>query len=189
VAAAGDVDGDGYADVAVGAPLFRADQPGEGRAFVHLGNAGRGGWVRTLQQRSRSGARPIALFGLTGEEGSFRIRASFPVVPLTFSWAWPATPRAYLEWEVKPSGTPFDGSGIERSALGVPLVPGTGAVTLEETARLGLGARMQLTENASFHWRARVATDNPLFAHTPWFSQAGNTLSEAKLRRPELRPR
>jgi len=37
VASAGDVNGDGYDDVIVGAPLFDAGQPDEGRAFVYLG--------------------------------------------------------------------------------------------------------------------------------------------------------
>jgi len=39
VAAAGDVNGDGYADLAVGAPLFDAGQVDEGRVFVYLGSA------------------------------------------------------------------------------------------------------------------------------------------------------
>ncbi len=40
VAAAGDVDGDGFDDVLVGAPNFAAAGPGAGRAFVFLGVAG-----------------------------------------------------------------------------------------------------------------------------------------------------
>jgi hypothetical protein len=39
VAAAGDVNGDGYADLAVGAPLFDAGQVDEGRVFVYLGSS------------------------------------------------------------------------------------------------------------------------------------------------------
>jgi hypothetical protein len=39
VASAGDVNGDGYADVIVGAPLFDAGEAGEGAAFVFLGSA------------------------------------------------------------------------------------------------------------------------------------------------------
>ncbi|MFN0244821.1 MAG: integrin alpha [Planctomycetota bacterium] len=37
VASAGDVNGDGFSDVIVGAPRYDNDQPGEGRAFVYLG--------------------------------------------------------------------------------------------------------------------------------------------------------
>ncbi len=39
VAGAGDVDGDGYADVLVGAPSYDAGEPGEGAAFLFLGSA------------------------------------------------------------------------------------------------------------------------------------------------------
>lgn len=37
VATAGDVNGDGYSDVIIGAPLYSAGQPGEGRAQVYYG--------------------------------------------------------------------------------------------------------------------------------------------------------
>jgi hypothetical protein len=39
VSTAGDVNGDGYADVAVGAPDYDGDQAGEGAAFAYLGSA------------------------------------------------------------------------------------------------------------------------------------------------------
>ena len=39
VASAGDVNGDGFADVIVGAPLYDAGQTDEGAAFVFLGSA------------------------------------------------------------------------------------------------------------------------------------------------------
>ena len=40
VGTAGDVNGDGYADVIIGAPGYSDDQKGEGRVFVYLGSAG-----------------------------------------------------------------------------------------------------------------------------------------------------
>ena len=40
VATAGDVNGDGYSDVIVGAPYYDNGQPDEGRAYVYLGSAG-----------------------------------------------------------------------------------------------------------------------------------------------------
>ena len=39
MATAGDVNGDGYADVIVGAPDYDNGQTDEGRAFVYLGSA------------------------------------------------------------------------------------------------------------------------------------------------------
>ena len=40
MATAGDVNGDGYADVIVGAPDYDNGQTDEGRAFVYHGSAG-----------------------------------------------------------------------------------------------------------------------------------------------------
>ncbi len=40
VSTAGDVNGDGHADVIVGAQRFDGDEPDEGRVYVHLGSAG-----------------------------------------------------------------------------------------------------------------------------------------------------
>src|SRR5262249_32732350 len=39
VASAGDVNGDGYADVVIGAPAYASGQTNEGAAFVYLGTA------------------------------------------------------------------------------------------------------------------------------------------------------
>src|SRR5262249_22456335 len=39
VASAGDIDGDGFDDVIIGAPLYSALESGEGAAFVFLGSA------------------------------------------------------------------------------------------------------------------------------------------------------
>jgi hypothetical protein len=40
VSTAGDIDGDGYSDVVIGAPGFANGESGEGRAYVYLGSAG-----------------------------------------------------------------------------------------------------------------------------------------------------
>ncbi len=40
VARAGDVNGDGYSDVIVGAPRYADGDPDEGAAFVYLGSPG-----------------------------------------------------------------------------------------------------------------------------------------------------
>ena len=171
VAGAGDVDGDGYGDVMIGAPLW----DGRGQALVYLGNEGRGGWTRSPQQMTSDGARPIALHGRSDERRSFDVRLRFEQTLATFQWASPAAPTARLEWEVAPLGVALDGSAIESGSpqpiTGAPLV-------FDELARLGPSAT-----NKPFHWRARIRTNNPLFPVTPWTWLHGNGVSEAKLRR------
>ena len=56
VATAGDVNGDGYSDVIVGAPDYDNGQIDEGRAFVYYGSAG-GPAARRLDGRERPGRR------------------------------------------------------------------------------------------------------------------------------------
>ncbi len=185
VGAAGDVNGDGYGDVIVGAHLYDNDQTDEGRALVYLGNEGRGGLVRLLQQRRSNDSAPIALLGRTGLDGVFRVRAEFPRNLAGVAWATPEVPLAFLEWEVKPLGTPLDGTDVQTSA-GQALQPAGGTVVFDEPALVldSLPPRIRFLAARSIHWRARIATNNPLFPHTAWFSIPGNCITEAKLRKP-----
>jgi hypothetical protein len=96
---------------------------------------------------------------------------------------------AWLEWELEPLGRPFDGTGIERGTP-LPLVPAGGSLTLEELVEAApRSGRRGYAREVVYHWRARVATNNPLFPHTAWFSAPGNNVTESKLRKPaaELR--
>ncbi|NOT32182.1 MAG: hypothetical protein HOP15_17180 [Planctomycetes bacterium] len=193
VSSAGDVNGDGYADLLVGAPNYTAGQLREGRASVFLGNDGRGGLVRALQQRRKDDYAPIALLGTTTGDGVFRIRCQFPRSLATVSWASPTVARAFLEWETEPLGVPFDGLGLERGDAQV-LLPGGGRLTFDERARtepfrfvsaaLGQPPFPAPVRGVLYRWRARVVTNNPFFPRTAWFGMAGNNISEGKLRRP-----
>ncbi len=60
VASAGDVNGDGYSDVIVGAPGFSYGQPGDGRAFVFLGSTS---GLDTAPAWTRASSRVGAHFG------------------------------------------------------------------------------------------------------------------------------
>jgi hypothetical protein len=175
-ASAGDVNGDTYGDVVGGDAEYSS---GAGRALVYHGNEG-GGLDRACQQRRASGSAPIALLGRTAANGLFRLNVRFSRSLAGFSWASPEPPMAHLEWEVEPLGRSFDGMGIERSP-GQALVPGSGTLVFDELATTRVfGPRLRRAGGAH-RWRARIATSNPLFPHTHWFSLPGNGLHEAKL--------
>jgi hypothetical protein len=68
VGTAGDVDGDGYADVIVGAPLYDGGQTDEGKVYVYLGDAGGLGTAPAWTAESnQAGARFGAAVGTAGD--------------------------------------------------------------------------------------------------------------------------
>ena len=94
----------------------------------------------------------------------------------------PLATEAWLEWEVKPQGAPFDGVDVKRGerrtlSQGVPVV-------LEEVALATATPDPLEIEDGEYHWRGRVATTNPLVPCTSWFGIPGNNLTELKLRKP-----
>jgi hypothetical protein len=182
-ATAGDVNGDGYSDVIVGEPIRLNSY---GRAFVYLGNEGRGGWTLAPQQRRTTDAAPIHLLGRSIDKDEFRIRVGFERELAGFDWASGLVPKAWLEWEVAPLGTALDGSRIEQGAeqtvTGSPLAfnelvefvpPGP--------FQLPMGVARHVASGA-YHWRARVRTNNPVFPVTPWVTMPWNNVTETKLR-------
>ncbi|HEX6885985.1 MAG TPA: FG-GAP-like repeat-containing protein, partial [Planctomycetota bacterium] len=173
IAGAGDVDGDGTGDAIVGAMQYSNGDSDEGAAFVHLGNEGRGGRVRGVQQVQVLGGAPVALLGSAQALTGITLRATLSSRPLGFEWASPLPAVARLEWELEPSlGGSFDGAdtcaGPARPAAGVPLL-------LEEP--LGV-----LPSGVPLRWRVRVRMGNPMLPATPWLSLPGNGRSETKLR-------
>jgi len=82
--------------------------------------------------------------------------------------------RARLEWEVKPLGQAFDGSGLARSATS--LDSGTGGAPLNEVV-----TGLQLGPN---HWRARLLYDaatSPFQQRSRWFTIPWNGWNETDL--------
>jgi hypothetical protein len=68
VGTAGDVDGDGYADVIVGAPLYDGGQTDEGKVYVYLGSAsGLGADPAWTAESNQAGARFGAAVGTAGD--------------------------------------------------------------------------------------------------------------------------
>ncbi len=170
VANAGDVNGDGFSDVAVGDPWADQYPPGDGKAYVYLGNGG-GGLPRTPSAWTVGGVSPIALRGLSDNPYSFRLKA--------LGRAACGRGRVRLEYEVKPLGVAFDGSSIR-----------SGSTWQTETPADGIGSVVMLDElippdlspGTPYRWRARIAAESPFFPRTPWFSPQGNSPSEIDLR-------
>lgn len=154
--ATADVNGDGFSDILVGAPEHNEGESGEGRAFLHYGNDSRG-LARTPGQWQPDFSAPIARLGISDEETSFGLR----ILGRTAG----GRNEVRMEWEVEEFGTDFDGGGIETGTTldsGTP-DPNLGSQVLLEELVTGL------TTRTGYHWRMRIATDDPHFPHTPWF--------------------
>ena len=146
VGTAGDVNGDGYADVIVGAPNYNQAYPDEGQAFLYYGNGGLGVSLRPRQQQQ--GGAPLAHLGLLEDElDSFRtsLRAGTPF----------GRGRIILECEAKPLGTSFTGSDTYLWGDSQNAIPGDDKFLVPHSLIFG----------TPYHWRVRWRYDP---ATTPW---------------------
>ncbi len=164
VSTAGDINGDGYSDIIVGA--YRYDSS-EGRAFVYYGNDGAGLSVNPRQFRL-DGAAPIAHLGVSDSESSFNIAAHGRCAS--------ARSKIKLEWEVKPLGTPFDNTDTQTGAAWQDT--GISGFFFNERAS-------GLSPGTGYHWRARFLypPGNPIGQPVSrWFSANSNGWQEMDLR-------
>ena len=137
VATAGDVNGDGYSDVLVGAYAYDNGVTDEGRAFLYYGNAGLGLAVRPRQLRSNA-TTPIDHLGVSDQHNCFYV-AALGRSPM-------GRDRLKLEWEAKLLGTALNGSGTSAGA------------SFQDTQTGGYSFSEKvdgLTESKAYHWRAR----------------------------------
>jgi hypothetical protein len=174
VASAGDVNGDGFADVIVGAPFYTSGQTWEGAAFAFLGNS-EGRPVLARQQRGDGSGTPVQPWGHAGaDESGFAVRltASHPA----------GAGRVRGEIEVCPAGAPFgDASCV--SGLTPSWVNVHGGLPEADLAHTFTG----LAPNSLYRWRARVlhapatGTTPAAPAHGPW-RRLGAQAIEADIR-------
>jgi hypothetical protein len=139
VAGAGDVDGDGFADVIVAGALVETSEADDVFVRVYRGNGGLGttsAWHYAVSARQLDLVTPLPVGGRSTSPRAFAVRAIA---------ASPYGRRVALEVEAKPHGTPFDGLGLRRSAFGDA---GATLVALVDG----------LTVDTGYAWRARLRT-------------------------------
>ncbi|MBN2483307.1 MAG: FG-GAP repeat protein [Candidatus Omnitrophica bacterium] len=151
VACAGDINGDNYSDIIVGAPFSTFSNPAgpAGRVYVYYGND-EGGLPVTPRQFKTNGT-PLPILGNTGNDG-FMLQL-FARTPM-------GRTKVKLQWEVKPWGTDFDMTGVGESPQWIDI--GTAGKTLTQKVS-------GLQEDTSYHWRVRVQYF-PFMSYSPWYS-------------------
>jgi hypothetical protein len=166
IANAGDVNGDGFSDILVGAPGYENGEWNEGRVWFYYGNDSEGPHRIPRMARADDQA-PIWLHGAAGSPESFRLKA------LGRNPAGRGKVR--LQWEVKPFDVPFDGTGLGLSPAFDTGPPPDAAVSFNELVT-GLEA------DNLYRWRMRVVTDSPFFPRSRWLWLPYNAVTETDLR-------
>ncbi len=163
--AMGDVNGDGYADLDIGAPFATNGQTNEGRTS-HFGGNGGPGLARLLRQARTTDLAPLAAGALSDRGDGARLK--------TNGRSAAGRARIRVEFEVKPLAMPFDGLDTWRTPFALATHPdssgGLGSIVDANLLLTGLASQ------TSYHWRARTLTAEPEFPRTPWlvFGAAGN---------------
>jgi hypothetical protein len=162
VAAGGDVNGDGFCDLLVSSDNYSAGQINEGRAHLFFGNDSRG-LPRSPRQWQDDFSQHIGPLGRSNSGTSFGLTARGRTAA--------GRDKVRLEYEVKPMGTAFDGSGIVLGSgwtdTGIPLENGGSTVDLSAVVD-------GLSQDTGYRWRLRIGASNPYFPRTPWLHHSGN---------------
>jgi uncharacterized repeat protein (TIGR01451 family) len=140
-ATAGDVNGDGYADVIIGAPRYTYPyNSNAGKVYVYQGNGGTGLALRPRQMRS-DGSVHIAPLGKSDSTSTVQLRLTGHM-PL-------GREKVKLEWQVAPLGTPFTSTSvISGTSVGWTDTLTAGAVITQNVSGL--------TPGMPYHWRIRL---------------------------------
>ncbi len=148
VSAAGDVNGDGYSDVIMGAYLYDNVESNEGAAFVYYGNGGTGLRSNARQYRADL-TTPVAPGGACEPDG----RAGLALYGKSFL----GRQKGRLVWEYMDEGVPFSGVPVSSSVT----YTGRGS-SYTDLEAAGLELKEEITGIAPRHtyrWRARVQYD------------------------------
>ena len=161
VSSAGDVNGDGYSDVIVGAQNFDFGQTDEGLVFVYYGNSETG--LRSTVRQYKPGSNNIVCSGgLTGANGQSRINI--------FGKSTYGRADGKIVYEIRQNGSPFNGNPVTNSVFAT----GSGINTDLGTTINGVQLNSDLSgypNNKEFKWRARVQynpVNNPYQKFGPW---------------------
>ncbi len=182
VSTAGDVNGDGYADVIVGANLYDKGETDEGVAFLYYGNGGDGLDVTPRQLRT-DGSVHVAPLGISDSETAIQLRLTGRM-PM-------GREQVKLQWQIAPLGTPFTATDVISGA----------SVDWTDTLTTGVVISQNvagLAPNTPYHWRVRLLyrpgnrMGQPAgrWIHIPWngwTEQDFRTPSDAYVCSPETR--
>jgi hypothetical protein len=156
VASAGDVNGDGYSEVIVGAHYYNGNT---GKVYVYYGNES-GGLRANVRQYKYSTNENISAGGLTGSSGNVRLNM--------FGKSTFGRTKGKIVYEYKRNGFPFSGNIITNSTA----YSGIGSLTNLGTTGVELNQYITgLSINGEYKWRARVQYDpasNPYQKYSPW---------------------
>jgi hypothetical protein len=168
VGGAGDVDGDAFPDVVVGEPGY--DPPGLNDAGrIHEHGNWNDGQPRIARQARTDDTAPIAILGRSDSPTGIRLK--------TLGRSAGGRGRVRIQYEVKPTGTPFDGSGLVSGPFTMTGTPGA----IGSTTPLSILAG-GLSPGSVYHWRQRVVTDSPYFPPSRWLWAPDNAVTEADAR-------
>ena len=163
-----DVNGDGFSDILVGAPGHDEGQTDEGRGFIYYAN--NRGLPRAPDQKQIDFAAPI------GRGGNSRCATAFGLSALGRTAAGRGQVR--MEWLVRPFGDPLGSYSWISGSLhdtGAPVSGSGSAVAIQEVPDW-------LDNDQAYHWHLRLASNNPFFPRTPWFSPSALGSAELHVR-------
>ncbi len=159
IAHGGDINGDGFSEILVGAYLHDEGFNDAGKGYMHYGNGSNGKGMCPMQVRVNDTNSIIGPLGMSDETDSAVLR-------MKGRFAGGRYPM-YAQWELKPFGTPLDGTGINNSSW-YYTAPGTPTSDVTAVEELHGG----LAEDARYHWRMRTQYQPGHFMgllHSRWF--------------------